>query len=233
MTLNELFDNQNNLTPVSFVDSKELYNAMYPNLERAQNVSNNYKNWKTGSHSSDVNYKHWKTKINKNNYISDDNYNKFIENNLSNTNYSNFLSELSIFINKHPEYTHLEKELTYLAKLESEFKQDAFTKSSTAMGWFQFLQNTRKKYNNLSKDEFIKDGQEQLDTAAKYYSDLQNMVKNWGGNPNDFPTMYLAWWHPSDAKLYIQHNILNTEDRNGITAKGVFNKALNLIKNNE
>ena len=110
MTLNELFDNQNNLTPVSFVDSKELYNAMYSNLERAQNVSNNYKNWKTGQHSSDINYKHWKTKINKNNYISDNNYNNFIEKNSGNMNYSNFITELSNFIENNSEYNHLKKE---------------------------------------------------------------------------------------------------------------------------
>jgi hypothetical protein len=51
-------------------------------------------------------------------------------------NYSNFITELSKFIENNSKYNHLKKELTYLAKLESDFKQDASAKSSSAIGWF-------------------------------------------------------------------------------------------------
>lgn len=217
MTLNELFTSYNQVFPVIFQSND---NEIYSNLNRAKSASNN---WKTGQHSSDSQYRHWKTKV-----IPLNNYTKNIKYDI-NEDYNNFINELNNFINNNNQYEYLKDDITNIAKLESNFKQGVGNKKSSATGWFQFIDSTRESYSDMSKEDFINTPSEQLLTAAKHIETLRERIKKWGGDPNYFPNIYLAWWNEADAKKYIQTGILSKKDINGTTAENIFNKAKDLI----
>lgn len=125
----------------------------------------------------------------------------------SSPNYSEFRKELDKFITNNPQYRNIKNNLDYLAALESNYVKNVDNYAgSKALGWFQFLDNTRSTYNQQSREEFANDSQAQLKAAAQYYSDLQKQVQNWGGDPDDFVTMYSAWWRPESTRKYIEDN---------------------------
>lgn len=222
MTLNELFTSYNQVFPVTFQSND---NEIYSNLNRAKSASNN---WKTGQHSSDSLYRHWKTDI-----IPLNNQTKNIKYDNNNENYKNFDRNLNTFINTNNQYEYLKYDLTAIAKLESEFDQTVGNNSSTAIGWFQFLDGTRREFSSLTKEEFVNDPQEQLLAASKRIRTLKKQITNWGGNPDDFPTLYLAWWNPGSAKEYCKTGKLSNESINGgnqnETPEKIYNKAKDLV----
>lgn len=118
--------------------------------------------------------------------------------------YTNFRQELDKFIEFNPQYTNIKEQLDYLAALESGYKMEIpNAQGSGALGWFQFMDGTRKTYNQQTRAQFAKDPQAQLLAAAKYYTYLQNNIKARGGDHKDFVTMYGAWWRPSSAYTYL------------------------------
>lgn len=120
--------------------------------------------------------------------------------------YQNFKQQLDTFISNNAQYASIKDSLDYLAALESRYQMKVENyQGSKALGWFQFMDNTRKSYNNQTRQQFANDAQAQLLTAARYYTDLQNRVRQWGGDPDDFVTMYGAWWRPESARQYIQN----------------------------
>lgn len=119
--------------------------------------------------------------------------------------YVNFRYELDKFIELNPKYTNIKEQLDYLAALESGYKMGVHNaQGSGALGWFQFMDGTRKTYNQQTRDQFSKDPQAQLLAAAQYYTHLQNNIKARGGDPKDFVTMYGAWWRPGSAYAYLK-----------------------------
>ena len=136
----------------------------------------------------------------------------------SSQDYVSFKKELDTFINNNPQYKDIKDSLDYLAALESRYQMGVENyQGSKALGWFQFMDNTRHDYNNQSREEFAKDPQAQLKAAAQHYTSLQKQIKGWGGDPDDFVTMYGAWWRPDSARIFIQdpthnHSTIYNED---------------------
>lgn len=119
--------------------------------------------------------------------------------------YANFRQELDKFIELNPKYTNIKEQLDYLAALESEYKMGVpNAQGSGALGWFQFMDSTRKPYNQQTRAQFAQDPQAQLLAAAQYYTHLQNNIRARGGDPKDFVTMYGAWWRPGSAYAYLK-----------------------------
>lgn len=103
----------------------------------------------------------------------------------------------------------VQKILTLQAKRESNFNSGARSKSSTASGYFQFIDGTRKKYNNISREQFLNDPKEQIRTAYKYYKDIHNMpdakkLKERGYNNNLITA--LGWWYPRSMGMVLNGN---------------------------
>lgn len=145
-----------------------------------------------------------------------------------------FMFELNKFITKHPEYKGIEKQLQYLAELESAYQLDATnTDGSTALGWFQFMDYTRKAYNTQTREQFAKDPQAQLLAAAKYYTKLQDEVRKRGGDPNDFTTMYGAWWRPESAYVYLNNPNYDFKTKHNESFKQITQRARNLVSKYE
>ena len=144
--------------------------------------------------------------------------------------YQNFKQQLDTFINNNAQYASIKDSLDYLAALESRYQMGVENyQGSTALGWFQFMDKTRKPYNNQTRQQFANDAQAQLLTAAKYYTDLQNRVRQWGGDPNDFVTMYGAWWRPESTRQYIQDSNHNHRTKYNEDFLTIRQRAQNLL----
>lgn len=123
----------------------------------------------------------------------------------SQQDYEFFMQELEKFIAKNPKYKDIKDSLANLAALESNYKLSVEnTQGSGALGWFQFMDNTRAAYNTQTREQFAHDPQAQLLAAAQHYTKLQQEIRKRGGNPDDFVTMYGAWWRPSSAYKYLK-----------------------------
>lgn len=143
--------------------------------------------------------------------------------------YKIFKSELNKFIQNNPEYKDIEQYLDGIAKLESSYNQFAVNKKSNALGWFQFLDSTRKAYNKQSRDEFSKDAQAQFKVASQYLTSLRKQIKSWGGDDTDFSLLYAAWWNPSSAKSFINNPNYDWISPHGEKFSTVYNKAKKLM----
>lgn len=235
MELSDLFVNYKAVDPVVFnLDTPELPKTLYLNFERAQKAASgddedfdvngdDTSDWVVGKDILDwrVNnaYKNEEeitipyregvkpdSKPEKKSNTSNKTVSTTLQQYRNSQDYQNFKQQLDTFINNNAQYASIKDSLDYLAALESRYQMGVENyQGSKALGWFQFMDKTRKPYNNQTRQQFANDAQAQLLTAAKYYTDLQNRVRQWGGDPNDFVTMYGAWWRPESARQYIQN----------------------------
>lgn len=145
-------------------------------------------------------------------------------------NYQKFKQELDKFIENNPQYASIKDNLDYLAALESEYKLGVENyQGSGALGWFQFMDSTRKAYNKQSREEFSKDAQAQLLAAAKHYTSLQNNIRARGGDYKDFVTMYGAWWRPDSAYKYLKDNSYDYKTKYGENFSQIRKRAQDLL----
>ena len=236
MQLSELFVSHKQVDPVSFeVDEPDTSLPLYYNRARAQKVATPEAPKETDEITEDLTT--WKvpevddtpgwsvrtaeTSAKPSVKLAD--YRK-------SAGYTQFKSELDKFIEKNPNYASIKDSLDYLAALESSYNLGVTNgKGSGALGWFQFLDNTRNIYNKQSRAEFAKDPQAQLMAAAKHYTSLQNSVRNKGGDPNDFVTMYGAWWRPQSAYAYIKDNTHDYKTKYGESFSNIIKRAQELF----
>lgn len=210
------------------------YKVYQPFLKKSESKSLNSENVKDYYDSEDINrVKSFMKELSlkKDDLFDTESYNEDIL--YSSEDYDNFKIELDKFIKKNPEYEPIKDALQNLAALESNYKMDATNNSgSTALGWFQFTDDTRKNYTDQSREEFANDPQTQLLIAAQYYTKLQEEIKRRNGDPNDFVTMYGAWWRPQSAYEYLSNANYNYITRYGESFQDVIQRARNLVNKN-
>ena len=68
--------------------------------------------------------------------------------------------------------------LMKIASLESGFNSKAQSKNSSAAGWFQFIDSTRNKYSNLSREQFKNSPDAQVLAASQLYDDNARFLRN-------------------------------------------------------
>lgn len=93
------------------------------------------------------------------------------------------------------------------AKRESSFNPAIKSNSSSASGYFQFIDSTRKRYSNYSKANFLKDQKEQVRAAYKYLVDIHNTpsaLKLKQQGYNDALITALGWWYPRSMDMVLQ-----------------------------
>lgn len=148
--------------------------------------------------------------------------------------YKRFKEELAKFIEENPQYADIQDSLSRIAALESAYVMDIPNKAgSSALGWFQFTDGTRKAYNSQTREQFTHDPQAQLMAAARHYTNLQREVKKRGGDPNDFVTMYGAWWRPASAYNYIKNPDYDFKTKYNESFQQIIQRARNLLNRNE
>lgn len=92
------------------------------------------------------------------------------------------------------------------AQRESSYNPTVESKSSSAAGYFQFINGTRQKYTSFSRKDFLNDSKEQVRTAYKYLKDILNMpnaIKLKEKGYNLAQIVALGWWYPDSMRMVL------------------------------
>lgn len=116
--------------------------------------------------------------------------------------------------------------LMKIASLESGFNSKAQSKNSSAAGWFQFIDSTRNKYSNLSREQFKNSPDAQVLAASQLYDDNARFLRNNGIAVTE-EAIAASWLSPKWAKNYYKYGIAGGSDANGTSVAKYINKFRN------
>ena len=116
--------------------------------------------------------------------------------------------------------------LMKIASLESGFNSKAQSKNSSAAGWFQFIDSTRNKYSNLSREQFKNSPDAQVLAASQLYDDNARFLRN-NGIAATGEAIAASWLSPTWAKNYYKYGITGGSDANGTNVIKYINKFRN------
>lgn len=116
--------------------------------------------------------------------------------------------------------------LMKIASLESGFNSKAQSKNSSAAGWFQFIDSTRNKYSNLSREQFKNSPDAQVLAASQLYDDNARFLKN-NGIAATGEAIAASWLNPKWTKNYYKYGIAGGADANGTNVAKYINKFRN------
>lgn len=116
--------------------------------------------------------------------------------------------------------------LMKIASLESGFNSKAQSKNSSAAGLFQFIDSTRNKYSNLSREQFKNSPDAQVLAASQLYDDNARFLRN-NGIAATGEAIAASWLSPKWAKNYYKYGIAGGSDANGTNVSKYINKFRN------
>lgn len=116
--------------------------------------------------------------------------------------------------------------LMKIASLESGFNSKAQSKNSSAAGWFQFIDSTRNKYSNLSREQFKNSPDAQVLAASQLYDDNARFLRNNGISVTG-EAIAASWLNPKWTKNYYKYGIAGGADANGTSVAKYINKFRN------
>ena len=116
--------------------------------------------------------------------------------------------------------------LMKIASLESGFNPKAQSKNSSAAGYFQFIDSTRNKYSNLSREQFKNSPDAQVLAASQLYDDNARFLRN-NGIVATGEAIAASWLSPTWAKNYYKYGIAGGSDANGTNVVKYINKFRN------
>lgn len=116
--------------------------------------------------------------------------------------------------------------LMKIASLESRFNPKAQSKNSSAAGYFQFIDSTRKSYSSLSREQFKNSPDAQVLAASQLYDDNARFLRN-NGIAATGEAIAASWLNPTWAKNYYKYGIAGGSDANGTSVAKYINKFRN------
>ena len=116
--------------------------------------------------------------------------------------------------------------LMKIASLESGFNPKAQSKNSSAAGYFQFIDSTRSKYSNLSREQFKNSPDAQVLAASQLYDDNARFLRN-NGIAATGEAIAASWLNPKWTKNYYKYGIAGGADANGTSVAKYINKFRN------
>lgn len=116
--------------------------------------------------------------------------------------------------------------LMKIASLESGFNSKAQSKNSSAAGWFQFIDSTRNKYSNLSREQFKNSPDAQVLAASQLYDDNVRFLRS-NGIAATGEAIAASWLNPKWTKNYYKYGIAGGADANGTSVAKYINKFRN------
>lgn len=116
--------------------------------------------------------------------------------------------------------------LMKIASLESGFNSKAQSKNSSAAGWFQFIDSTRNKYSDLSREQFKNSPDAQVLAASQLYDDNARFLRN-NGIAATGEAIAASWLNPKWTKNYYKYGIAGGSDANGTSVTKYINKFRN------
>lgn len=151
--------------------------------------------------------------------------------------YQEFLKHLRLYSQQHNISKEDKDMLIGIAALESNFNSRISNGASSASGWFQFVDNTRKSYSNVTKEQFLNNSQLQIEAAHKHLQDVKKQAKTFMDRYKTdreltaFQIIRGMWFRPESMRSYLQNgrDISNGGkeyvDSQGTTLEKVLNKA--------
>lgn len=116
--------------------------------------------------------------------------------------------------------------LMKIASLESGFNSKAQSKNSSAAGWFQFIDSTRNKYSNLSREQFKNSPDAQVLAASQLYDDNARFLRS-NGIAATGEAIAASWLNPKWTKNYYKYGQAGGADANGTSVVKYINKFRN------
>ena len=116
--------------------------------------------------------------------------------------------------------------LMKIASIESGFNPKAQSKNSSAAGYFQFIDSTRKNYSSLSREQFKNNIDAQVLAASQLYDDNVRFLRN-NGIAATGEAIAASWLSPTWAKNYYKYGIAGGSDANGTNVVKYINKFRN------
>ena len=116
--------------------------------------------------------------------------------------------------------------LMKIASLESKFNPKAQSKNSSAAGYFQFIDSTRKSYSSLSREQFKNSPDAQVLAASQFYDDNARFLRS-NGIAATGEAIAASWLNPTWAKNYYKYGIAGGSDANGTNVAKYINKFRN------
>lgn len=116
--------------------------------------------------------------------------------------------------------------LMKIASLESGFNPKAQSKNSSAAGYFQFIDSTRNKYSNLSREQFKNSPDAQVLAASQLYDDNARFLRN-NGIAATGEAIAASWLNPKWTKNYYKYGQAGGSDANGTSVAKYINKFRN------
>lgn len=116
--------------------------------------------------------------------------------------------------------------LMKIASVESGFNSKAQSKNSSAAGWFQFIDSTRSKYSNLSREQFKNNPDAQVLAASQLYDDNARFLRS-NGIAATGEAIAASWLSPKWAKNYYKYGHTGGSDANGTSVAKYINKFRN------
>lgn len=116
--------------------------------------------------------------------------------------------------------------LMKIASVESGFNSKAQSKNSSAAGWFQFIDSTRSKYSNLSREQFKNNPDAQVLAASQLYYDNARFLRS-NGIVATGEAIAASWLNPKWAKNYYKYGHAGGSDANGTSVTKYINKFRN------
>ena len=121
--------------------------------------------------------------------------------------------------------------LTNIAEMESRFNSKAANPGSSARGWFQFIDGTRKQLGNTqSRQDFMNDTQGQINLAVNLYNKnnaelarYKDKISKSGLTPTQ--VAYGMWWRPTSMINYLRTGTDNYQTSDGMTLSKILKKA--------
>ena len=121
--------------------------------------------------------------------------------------------------------------LTNIAEMESRFNSKAANPRSSARGWFQFIDSTRRQLGNTqSQQDFMNNTQGQINLAVNLYNKnnaelarYKDKITRLGLTPTQ--VAYGMWWRPTSMINYLRTGTDNYQASDGMTLSKILKKA--------
>ena len=134
---------------------------------------------------------------------------------------------MASYLAKHPEDAKYRQTLTEIAAKESNFNPTVKNAKSSASGYFQFINSTRKQYApHLTKEQFLNNPEEQISAAVKLLKANRNISSKFANlrGLSQLQIDYGMWFSPAALRQYLKTGKSNFKDPQGTSVMTVLNK---------
>lgn len=134
---------------------------------------------------------------------------------------------MTSYLAKHPEDAKYRQTLTEIAAKESNFNPTVKNSKSSASGYFQFINSTRKQYApHLTKEQFLNNPEEQISAAVKLLKANRNISSKFSNlrGLSQLQVDYGMWFSPAALSNYLKTGKSGFKDPQGTSLITVLNK---------